>query len=222
MFGVPQVNSNTPKLLSWYEIDTAPEVSGVYAWYSRLEISQADITQVIAEVKTAREVSDLSARAVVERALDDFIFNPFRETPYQVTLRGQLKPKFSGYVEHEPAKSSTLVERLVGEPERLSSIAAVLKGAAPWFTAPLYIGMAINLRARLKSHRNKISALREQRGNFEFDDSNEAGFARQVVARNFDPTNLFVYCTEVKVETSEHNDLENVLNRINFPIFGRN
>jgi hypothetical protein len=49
-----------------------------------------------------------------------------------------------------------------------------------------------------------------------------AGFANQVIARNFDPTNLFVHVAEVNVDTGEHNDLENILNRINYPIFGRN
>ena len=82
--------------------------------------------------------------------------------------------------------------------------------------------MAIDLRQRLRQHRDKISQLREHEGNLNSDDSYESGFARQVVARNFDPTNLFVYYAEVQVESSEHNDIENLLNRINFPIFGRN
>lgn len=210
------------RALTWSEIDLAPETPGVYAWYSRLVISKADIDAIVKRIKEAKLIGDAEARAEVESALDRFIFSPYRETPYQVALRGQLKPKFSGEVVHEPSRSESLVGRLAANPERFRTIADVLKSAAPWFTAPLYIGMAINLRSRLKQHRSRIVELRDLQGHGSIDDVVEAGFANQVVARDFDPTNLFVHIAEVNVETGEHNDLENILNRINYPIFGRN
>lgn len=210
------------RALTWSEIDLAPETPGVYAWYSRLVVSKADIDDIVKRVNEAKLRSDAKAREEVEDALDRFIFSPYRETPYQVALRGQLKPKFSGEVAHEPSRSESLVGRLAANPERFRAISDILKTAAPWFTAPLYIGMAINLRSRLKQHRNKIVELRDLQGHGSIDDVNEAGFANQVVARNFDPTNLFVHIAEVNVDTGEHNDLENILNRINYPIFGRN
>lgn len=206
----------------WSEIDLAPETPGVYAWYSRLIISKADIDAIVKRVNEAKLTNDAMAREEVEDALDRFIFNPYRETPYLVALRGQLKPKFSGEVTHEPSRSESLVGRLAKNPERLRAISEILKTAAPWFTAPLYIGMAVNLRSRLRQHRNKIVELRDLHGHWPMDDVAEAGFANQVVARNFDPTNLFVQIAEVNVDTGEHNDLENILNRINYPIFGRN
>lgn len=210
------------RALTWAEIDLAPETPGVYAWYSRLVISKADIDDIVKRVQMARQDSEAKARAVVDEALDRFIFSPYRETPYQVALRGQLKPKFSGEVLHEPGKSDSLIGRLASNPERFRTVSEVLKTVAPWFTAPLYIGMATNLRVRLKQHRNKIVELRDLQGQASIDDSAEAGFANQVAARNFDPTNLFVHIAEVDVDTGEHNDLENILNRINYPIFGRN
>lgn len=210
------------RALAWSEIDLAPETPGVYAWYSRLVISKADIDAIVRRVNAAKQLGNMKAREEVEDALDRFIFGPYRETPYQVALRGQLKPKFSGEVAHEPSRSESLVGRLAANPERFRAISDILKTAAPWFTAPLYIGMAINLRSRLKQHRNKIVELRDLQGHGAVDDVAEAGFANQVVARNFDPTNLFVHVAEVNVETGEHNDLENILNRINYPIFGRN
>ncbi|MGK8171064.1 GIY-YIG nuclease family protein [Pseudomonas aeruginosa] len=208
--------------LSWSEIEQAPEGPGVYAWYSKVVISRADIDAVIKSVNVAQQEGAAQARAVVEGALNSFIFGPYQETPYQVTMRGQLKPKFIGEVLHEPSKSDSLVERLATDPERFRVIADVLRNVAPWFTAPLYIGMAKNLRARLKQHRNKIVELRDLHGGGGRDIVAEAGFANQVVARNFDPTNLFVHIAEVNVDSGEHNDLENILNRINYPIFGRN
>lgn len=208
--------------LSWSEIELAPEAPGVYAWYARLAISKADIEGVIKRINDAKISGATQARDEVERALDKFIFSPYRETPYQIALRGQLKPKFSGEVVHEPSKSESLIGRLVSNPERFRAVSDILKTAAPWFTAPLYIGMAINLRSRLKQHKNKIVELRDLQGYGSIEDLAEAGFANQVVARNFDPTNLFVHIAEVQVDTGEHNDIENILNRINYPIFGRN
>lgn len=222
MFNLSQMRTDDGKALSWAEIDLAPEGPGVYAWYSRLIISKADIEQVIKSVNAAKASGGTDPKEIVETALDRFVFSPYREAPYEVQLRGQLKPKYSGQVLHEPTKSSSLVGRLIDQPERIREVASILRSAAPWFTAPLYIGMAINLRARLKQHRNKIVELRDQQAGYSGEDMLEAGFAKQVVARKFDPTNLFVHYAEVDVDTGEHNDLENILNRINYPIFGRN
>jgi hypothetical protein len=211
---------NQFRVLGWTEIELAPPRTGVYAWYSRMRISKADVNDTISRVKAA--VDSQTAHNLIENALDRFIFNPYRESPYRVLLRGQLKPKFIGDVEHEPSRSDSLVTRLARNPERLHVIAALLGDAAPAFTSPLYIGMAVNLRARLRTHKSKITEFREQRTNTEADSTPEAGFARQVVDRGFDPTNLFVHIAEVDVEAGEHNDIENILNRINYPIFGRN
>ncbi len=215
-----QVKMDKLRVLGWTEIELAPARTGVYAWYSRIQISKADINDIVSKVKSAADPQ--TARTLIENALDRFVFNPYRESPYRVLLRGQLKPKFIGDVEHEPSRSDSLVTRLTQNPERLHVIAALLGDAAPSFTSPLYIGMAANLRTRLKTHKNKITEFRELRANTEADSTPEAGFARQVVDRNFDPTNLFVHIAEVDVETGEHNDIENILNRINYPIFGRN
>lgn len=216
------MNVAETQALSWSEIDLAPENPGVYAWYSRLVISKADLDDIVGRVATAKLQSEQFAYEEVRRALDKFIFGPYRESPYRVSLRGQLKPRFSGEVEHEPPKADTLVSRLVQDPERINVVADVLRRAAPWFTAPLYIGMAANLRTRLRQHKSKIIELRDARTDLGTPDTTEAGFANQVVARNFDPTNLFVHVAEMHVENTEYNDIENILNRINYPIFGRN
>lgn len=217
------MNINSGRAFAWTEIDQVPETCGVYAWYAKLVISTADINSVIESVTLAKTTSLYDARQVVESALDRFVFNPYREAPYRVQLRGALKPRYGGDVSHEPSKSENLIERLVAEPERLRKVAEVLATAAPGFTAPLYIGMAANLRTRLRTHKRKITELRDV-GQMSPDGTEalEAGFANQVVARGFDPTNLFVVVADVDVDTGAHNDLENILNRINFPIFGRN
>lgn len=213
---------NAIRTLSWTEIEQAPEAAGVYAWYSKLQISKADVADFVTKVTNAKARDEQEARLLVEAALDRFIFNPYRESPYQVILSGQLKPRFNGEIKHEPSRSDSLVARLVKSPERFIAVAQVLSVVAPAFTAPLYIGMAANLRIRLRNHKRKIIEYRNQHRSPDLDESVEAGFARQVAARGFDPTNLFVHVTEVNVDTGEQNDIENILNRINYPIFGRN
>lgn len=211
------------KAYSWMEIDHVPETTGVYAWYSRLEVSRADIDSIISEVQAEKaRGEDLRAKAAVERALDRFVFGPYRESPYRVELRGALKPRYGGEVNHEPSRSESLVDRLAQQPDRFRMIAEILAGVAPGFTAPLYIGMAVNLRTRLRKHKRRIIELRDNGWSPTTDDLADAGFANQVAARGFEPTNLFVMIAEVPADTSEHNDIENILNRINFPIFGRN
>lgn len=217
------MNINSGRAFAWTEIDQVPENSGVYAWYAKLAISMADINEIVEATERAKSSGKFAARQVIEAALDRFVFNPYREAPYRVQLRGPLKPRYGGDVSHEPSKSENLIERLMEEPQRFRKIAEVLSTAAPGFTAPLYIGMAGNLRSRLRTHKRKITELRDV-GKTTQDGAEalEAGFANQIVARGFDPTNLFVMVTEIDVHSSEHNDLENILNRINFPIFGRN
>jgi hypothetical protein len=98
----------------------------------------------------------------------------------------------------------------------------VLSQAAPFFTAPLYIGMASNLRSRLLHHKKLITQFSDNPGSV-MGEEGGSGFAKQVVARGFDPTQLFVACIAIDdIESDEQVDLENILNRINFPIFGRN
>lgn len=208
--------------LAWSEVELAPETSGIYAWYSRIAIGTADINHTIGLIEAAKQRNEQNAQREVEAALDRLVFNAFRETPYKVSLRGPLKPKFEGYALHEPSRSHNLVERIAADPSRFRVIAEILKLAAPWFTAPLYIGMAANLRTRLRQHKNRIIELRDTWKGAPQDEADDSGFANQVVARGFDPTTLFVHIAEVKVASSEHNDIENILNRINYPIFGRN
>lgn len=217
------MNLNFDLAFSWAEIDQAPEGPGVYGWYSKLVIANADVEAAINRIETSKTHGHIQARAEVDAILNQFVFNPYKESPYKVQLRGQLKPRFGGEIPHEPKKSDSLIDRLVENPARFRKIAEILASAAPGFTAPLYIGMAINLRARLRQHKSRIVDLRETRFNGDQNDETiEAGFANQIAARGFDPTNLFVLVAEVKIETGEQNDIENILNRINYPIFGRN
>jgi len=214
--------TSTPPTFTWAKLKEAPEVPGVYAWYVRLFLGEADLREFESAVVYERNRQTGGEEAIVSAMLQRHFFHPFQETAYKVRLDGALKPKYRGELEHEPASSQTLVDRLIDDPSRLRQIASVLNMAAPFFTAPLYIGMATNLRARLLKHKSLINSFADNPGTVGSDEGS-AGFARQVVARGFNPTQLFVACIPIEgIENDEQNDLENILNRINYPIFGRN
>lgn len=206
---------------SWSKLGDAPEKPGVYAWYTRLSLGEADLAQFEDAVKKERDAGG-NPSALVTAMLARHFFHPFQETAYSVRLSGPLKPRYAGELQHEPTPSESLVSRLVDDPTRLRPLARVLGGAAPFFTAPLYIGMATNLRSRLQQHKDRIIRFANSPGQIAGLET-VSGFAEQVVKRNFNPTQMFVMCLAVEdVSSDEQVDLENILNRINFPIFGRN
>jgi hypothetical protein len=212
-----------PESYSWVDLSTAPETAGVYAWYAALGISQADLDEFERSV-TAIKASGHSPVAFIDSKLDGLIFRPYREDDYQVSIFGPLKPEYVGSAAHKPPISTSLVMRLCEDPTRLREIAQAIRSAAPYFTAPLYIGMARNLRQRLMRHKGLIEALYDSprdRESVALTDG-DAGFAKQVFARGFDYTALFVYIQQIDIRSNEQADVENILNRINFPIFGRN
>jgi hypothetical protein len=221
LFGVSQMS--LPIRLTYQDIAIAPTGTGVYAWYSSIFIGKRDLETFVNEVNARRVQPEQAVRYVGEE-LDALIFKRYQEDDYNVTIKGSLKPKYEGTAKHMPSAPKTLVSRLIDQPDRLALIAEALGNAAPYFTAPLYIGMAQNLRERLMRHKSMIdSQLDQTRSRVSTDlGDGDAGFAKQVVARGFDPMSLFVYVQELDVKNNEHVDLENILNRINFPIFGRN
>lgn len=212
-----------PEPISWLDLPTVPESAGVYAWYASLAISAADLIAFEARVNEIR-ASGINPASFIDSQLDTLIFRRYREDNYLVSITGPLKPEYVGSAAHKPPISATLVARLAEDPSRLREIADAIRSAAPYFTAPLYIGMAKNLRQRLMRHKSLIEQLYDSsrdREKMEITDG-DAGFAKQVFARGFDYTNLFVYIQRVEIRTNEQADVENILNRINFPIFGRN
>lgn len=212
-----------PEAISWVDLSTVPESAGVYAWYASLAISAADLLAFETRVHDIK-LSGGSPLAFIDSQLDALIFRRYREDNYEVSITGPLKPEYVGSAVHKPPISASLVSRLAEDPSRLREIADAMRSAAPYFTAPLYIGMAKNLRQRLMRHKALIEQLYDssrERESLEIGEG-DAGFAKQVFARGFDYTNLFVYVQLIDIRTNEQADVENILNRINFPIFGRN
>ncbi|ENX40067.1 hypothetical protein [Acinetobacter courvalinii] len=207
----------------WNEIDSIPQRSGIYSWYLNLQISQADIVDVIQKVRIMKEESFEEAKNIIERFINKFILNPYKEDPYEVLIKGKLKPKYNGLVHNDQNEiSEILVLKILDNPDILYSLVNIISGVSPYFNSPLYIGMAKDLRKRLKQHKTNIIKLKENGTEISFDLKNDAGFARQVVSRNMNYANLFVHIAYCDTDNLDPSILENILNRINYPIFGRN
>jgi hypothetical protein len=221
-----------PEQLSFHELEQAPPRPGVYSWYHRLELSDHDIAVCIETVKTGTA----SDRAMIVRDFfETHVFNYYREAPYDVRVTAPLKPTYEGSLKHMREMSESLIERIVERPERLKSIKPLLSASVPTFASPIYIGVAANLRKRLLTHKAFIQRYSESRvhealeaepspDEDEQEDARVAhSFAAEVcLQRGFASYNLFVWVLECSVDSDVRIDVENILNRINYPLCGRN
>jgi len=204
---------------------------GLYSWYYRVELADKDIVDCISGVKAG--VSESDRESMVRDFLEDRLFRYYREVPYAVTLSGKLKPKYQGKIDHAPDLSDSLIARLAQNPEALHDIKRALKLAVPLFASPIYIGVAGRLRQRLLQHVALIEYfLNLQASTLDLDptagttteeDASDHKFAYEVsMVRGFRASNLVVNTLELPVEDRVRFDLENILNRINYPLCGRN
>ena len=215
----------------WTEISSVPQKPGVYAWYYLPEITDFDLQQTIDQIKVYRDKGNVKAALeTVEIFLESSLFRYFQEEPYQAVLRGSLKPKYEGCLEHKPELSGKLVERVVEEPERLITIKQVLEKSAPDFASPMYIGMSDNLGGRLKRHKKLIEKYSSQffsQSSLQQIDTQETenrdeSFAMRICSRSIPPTRLFVTINILEDVGKRYVDIENILNRIHYPLLGRN
>lgn len=91
--------------------------------------------------------------------------------------------------------------------------------------------MAENLKKRLSKHKRLIERFRDDDSRqFKFGQTQaveningrDQSFAWQVCKRNISPTKLFVMVRVVDETDNNYLDIENILNRIHYPLFGRN
>lgn len=207
----------------WEEISKVPAEPGIYAWYYSPEITERDLIITTEKINSLKSQNYLDeARQYTSNFLDKFVFRYFKEDAYKVILHAALKPQYKGHVEHAEGPSQSLIDRIIEEPNRLITIKEILKEAAPYFSSPIYIGMSDQVGQRLMSHKNLIQRYREKQI-FEYTaEAKEHSFAQQVCARCIPPACLFVMVRLIESPRKNYVDAENILNRINYPILGRN
>jgi hypothetical protein len=217
------------------DIFKAPEGPGLYAWYYRPALSNADINKFISQIDEMVEASE--KQKVLARVFSENILAPFREKDLNLSFRGALKGVFSGTAKHQIELTEKLVDRIVSDSERLRVIGEIIQDSIPVFARPIYIGKAkLSLRDRLRQHADSINRYLESRSSsfmpidgesFADEETQEYHtFAREVVLeRQLDIHFLQVGWMEVPAARNNPDILtvvENMLNRINQPICGRN
>jgi hypothetical protein len=213
----------------FHEVNRAPDTSGIYAWYCRYDLPQKNIDDLLQLLTTSQNETK---EQIVRAFLDRYLFSYFQEQPYEVTLKAPLKPRYEGTVPHIPSISSTLLQRFVEDPQRIDVLANILRLAAPEFSSPIYIGSAKSLRRRLESHERLIRKYREGQLSDYYatnveelpaEERADHSFAREAaINRRLDPNDLWAHTLEVDLGHEYTFDIENILNRINFPLCGRN
>jgi hypothetical protein len=213
------------QLLNLAQIETAPPEPGIYAWYYVQVITERDLRDL--NDGLLKEEDEAKRRKLLQNFLLRNVFRAFVSPPYDAEMKGPLAPLFSGQLEHHQEVSESLLDRLCAAPERLRAIKRVLEAAVPEFASPIYIGMTDNLRRRLCTHKSLIERYRAAEvfitdaSSTDDETKRDHSFAREVSERKFSVNGLRVAIRSIEGQASEQADVENVLNRINFPICGR-
>lgn len=193
--------------------------SGIYAWYYQLSLGDADIRTLLEELASSNEIV---SRELVEKFLYRHVYQYYKEENYKAEIFGKLMPSFAGELIQQHQISGSLTDFILSNPETLWDIKEFLKRLSIDFSSPIYIGMAKNLKSRLLHHKRLIEQFKNERvthSNFEDRDEN---FASRVVTRKMNTKNLVVAIQYIDTEKPIQSALENLMNRINYPVLGRN
>lgn len=202
----------------WDDLDLTPEETGIYAWYMKPVLRPADLT----DYQSTRNNLLLLAKQLSIPNLN-------------VEAKGNLSLKFKGNLLHEHLAIengeglSQLVESILEDNLKREIFANILENAIPHLMAPLYIGVARNIRRRLSQHRHHINRFRELvlKGQKEEFENYEQKFALEVVKRGIPNGSLCVFVSTIQEkrhleETRKIAEaVETILNRLFYPIMGR-
>ena len=215
---------SSKQTLAWSEIGKAPDAPGIYAWYFHPELTDHDINILMDTIKE----DPTNAAKKIRSFFTESLFKYFMQKPYEVEISGQLKPRYSGKVEHVQEISDSLINRIKENPDKLFAIRNILEQSAPMFASPLYVGMSVSIRQRVLQHSNFIKKYKESFNNpfsRSFDDdaiSEEKSFAQRVVERGIPSSRLFLVYQTTGTDLDIQVDVENIINRIYYPTLGRN
>lgn len=218
--------SHIENFLNWSQIAKAPNKAGVYAWYFRPELTKYDLKSLYIHLSSSED--ELFKKKLIKDFLMERLFKYFKQTSYKVDLSGQLKAKYHGEITHEQEISDSLISRIYDKPNRLEAIIKILEESSPLFASPLYVGMSGNIQERLIQHTNIIKKIKDSYRNariYSSDDDlsiEEKNFAQRVVEKEIPTNRLFVAFQITSDVEDVHVDIENIINRLYYPILGRN
>jgi hypothetical protein len=197
-------------------VEEAPTSPGLYAWYSQIEVGPKDWEyeleggvdagiarlRALLEKHTARHepqslrieaTGSFNQRWVATGA--ETSNNALRRALAGADVTEDTEPNYSGV----PKMKATL-----DAPERRSLLVKILTAATPFLTAPLYVGVAADLRQRLQQHAGKIMKVShwvaghpDRRRELTESSRKEKEFALRAVAAGFGPDTLVVWTMDL-------------------------
>ena len=204
----------------WEDLDLTPEETGVYAWYLDPVLRPADLAD---SQSTKENLLRLAEQLRLPR--------------FDVKARGHLSLTLEGNLDHKHLASenkkelSELVDSVLENTAKRELFAKILGSAIPNLMAPLYIGVATNIRERLRQHRYQIENFRTllRLGHHEkiLEDERQK-FALEIVKRGIPSRHLRIFISIVSEKNSNIEEnrkvaeaVETILNRLFYPIMGR-
>lgn len=194
--------------------------SGIYAWYYSVAIGDYDIKKISDCLNATSSEADKYAE--VKTFLETHLFSYFTEESYQARIHGKLMPEFRGLLSHVSQISDSLIYKIIDDPQVLFDLKKVIDSLSIEFSSPIYIGMSDNLQSRVNKHKQLIESYKGHKKLHPDLDDRDENFAARVAARGMNETKLKVAVMYVPSDENLHNIMENILNRINYPVLGRN
>ncbi|KJK23499.1 hypothetical protein UB46_15670 [Burkholderiaceae bacterium 16] len=210
-----------PQLFTFGDIERAPEAPGLYAWYARIYAPAGDYRRQVGE--DGVDHGERRFRELLAKHLLRFRLPPFElrgQGTFGASWRGQMHERSSDlhqdiFLARVAADASLDDEefgleknlgRIAKDEKKRAFLARVLTELTPLVSAPIYIGVAKNLRSRLRQHVSLYQGLRDTIGTDK--DKLEAlkekvaaeglSFAQRAIACDFSPDHLVVAVCNVR------------------------
>ena len=225
-----------------HDVTSAPSQMGLYVWYARFRVDEADWHSSFAE-------GNESARSRLLKAIRDHSLK-FSRHEIKVRANSHFSTTWKGALQEDTSSKWQIDQLTTNQDDRFSAklgpvighdsmrelFVSLLDTGFPLFCSPLYLGKATNqsLRTRLRQHRDHFLDLWERYINDrQYIDRIEdpKDFAERAIRLGFSPEDLFCItlhpdCTKsanIKAEDLSNliESAEWLLNRWANPILGR-
>jgi len=218
-------------------VGEAPEEPGLYVWYSKLKLGRADWDDT--SPSTRGNGKRLFLRALKEHVEKHHALplNVEAKTIFSMTWSGLLGPDEPRWLaDLVQTDSEAVVDEAASSNTNRGILYDLLGTAAPLFTSPLYIGIAVEqtLRSRLSNHQSLyLSEWRKLESDSSYPDRIYASgtFAERAIKCRFTPSDLHYKTITFKKEVSQQLNFEeririlkaaeHILNRTAKPVLGR-
>lgn len=149
----PDTSPSGVRSFTALEVERAPSVPGIYAWYVRFPLAADDWMP--------RKEEDIDEAAVdLERAVDDYA-RYHQPKPIALSGADDYELPWAGVLKRRSISDRGIgttsvaeikLRKIYNDPEQRRILIGLLHQAQPVFGTPLYVGVADNLRNRLRAH----------------------------------------------------------------------